>query len=298
MKKINSAFLSTLLSGLLLLPGCRENGFQQAALPHDAGRLATRSAISPCEVPFNESALLREGWTKTFEDEFSRDLSRWNLWTGGAYNEELQHYQPSNLVLSNGILSIVAKRETVVGRTRPNLPEPKTFRFTSGRIESKTAFAPGGRVKELRISARIKCPGGYGMWPAFWAYGDPWPTKGEIDILEMRGNEPLKYTTNYAYGPRAGENQAPDATAVIQPGVSLTDCWHTFELIRARKTLTFLFDGRVVDVKQGRMVEELYTKPENIVLNLAIGGTFFGHPSPDQIVPGTMQVDWVKVFTK
>jgi hypothetical protein len=28
----------------------------------------------------------------------------------------------------------------------------------------------------------------------------PWPTQGEIDILEARGQEDMKYQTNYFYG--------------------------------------------------------------------------------------------------
>ena len=39
------------------------------------------------------------------------------------------------------------------------------------------------------FSARIKCAGVTGYWPAWWAYGTtkPWPTGGEIDCLETFG---------------------------------------------------------------------------------------------------------------
>lgn len=238
-----------------------------------------------------------EGWTLRFEDHFDRDLSRWHVWQSGAFNEELQHYQPANLRLRNGELAIEARRESVTGATRPTDPRPKSFLFTSGRIESKATFGPDSATGAVRISARLRAAAGYGMWPAFWLCGDAWPTNGEIDIFELRGHEPFEYVTNYAYGPVAGQNQAPDATSRIQSATNLTDDWHVYELIWTRRELTFLLDGTIVDVKRGGHVPDLFGKPQRIVLNLAVGGTFFGHPPADRIQPGTFRADWVRVYT-
>lgn len=145
--------------------------------------------------------------------------------------------------------------------------------------------------------ARIKFPAGYGMWPAFWSYGDPWPTEGEIDILEARGQEPTKYLTNYFYGTTANTNLVQNASTTITSSVSLQAYWHVYELIWEQSKLTFLLDGQIVDTKTGAYVPNLFGKKEKIVLNLAVGGNFFTGLVTSKIVPGTMQVDWVKVFT-
>ena len=145
--------------------------------------------------------------------------------------------------------------------------------------------------------ARIKLPAGYGMWPAFWSYGDPWPTEGEIDILEARGQEPMKYETNYFYGTTANNNLVQNAASVITSSVSLQADWHVYELIWEQQSLTFMLDGQIVDVKTGSYVPSLFGKKEKIVLNLAVGGKFFTGLVASKIVPGTMQVDWVKVFS-
>jgi len=258
------------------------------------------TSFGTCDYNLDESVLLNAKWTKRFEDNFTTNsLSQWNIWTGGAYNYELQHYQSSNLVINNGILSIEAKRQTVTGATLPSDPTLKTFDFTSGRIESKTNFSSSPTTPKVRIIARIKLPTGYGMWPAFWSYGDPWPTHGEIDIMEARGNEPYTYSTAYWYGRRSGVNSASGTEGSVSSSVSLTDCFHVFEVIWQKSSLTYLFDGQIVGTKTGGWISDFYRKTERVTLNLAVGGLFFGNPppSPNLIVTGTMQVDWVKVFT-
>ena len=58
-------------------------------------------------------------WTLIFEDNFDTDLSNWNAWESGAFNEELQYYQSKNLKLDNGLLYITAIREKASGATDP-----------------------------------------------------------------------------------------------------------------------------------------------------------------------------------
>lgn len=255
------------------------------------------ASIGVCDYDLNESTLTSAGWTKRFEESFSTNLNQWNIWTGGAYNYELQHYRAANLVINNGVLSIVAKRENVTGATLPTNPTPKSFEFTSGRIESKANFSASNSTPEVRMIARIKLPTGYGMWPAFWSYGDPWPTQGEIDIMEARGNEPFKYQTAYWFGRRSGVNSASNTEGTVISESSLTDCWHVYEVIWQKNSLTWLLDGQVVVTKTGGWVSDFFRKTQRVTLNLAVGGGFFGNPPSSSIVTGTMQIDWVKVFT-
>lgn len=256
------------------------------------------TAPTICDYTLNETALINAGWTKIFEDEFTTDLSKWNIWTGGAFNNELQHYQASNLQLVNGALVITAKRETVQGQTTPFDPTIKTFNFTSGRIECKTNVSANTTNPKIRMIARIKLPAGYAMWPAFWSYGDPWPTQGEIDVLEARGNEPTKYQTNYFYGTKANTNLVRGATGVITADASLQTCYHLYELVWEQDKLTSYLDGQLVEIKtEGGYIPNLFGKTERITLNLAVGGNFIARRvDPNKVQPGTMYVDYVKVF--
>jgi beta-glucanase (GH16 family) len=255
-------------------------------------------ATAICDFELNETTLTSAGWTKTFEDDFSTDLSKWNIWTGGAFNNELQYYQAANLQVTDGKLIITAKKETVSGATHPWDATQKSFDFTSGRIESKTNISASTATPKVRIVARIKLPAGKGMWGAFWSYGDPWPTQGEIDFIETRGNEGTKYHTNYFYGTSANNNLVSGAEGHITADSDLTECYHVYELIWEKSKLTSYLDGNAVEIKKsGGYISSMFDKQQRITLNLAVGGNFFTGLDPNEIETGSMTVDWVKVFT-
>jgi beta-glucanase (GH16 family) len=258
------------------------------------------AAFTPgtCDYDRTDASLTSAGWKVAFDESFSGNLSKWSTWTGGAFNNELQHYQASNLSVANGVLSIAAREETVVGATTPFNPTLSSFDYTSGRIESITHFSGSQKAPNVRMAARLKLPAGYGMWPAFWSYGDPWPTQGEIDIVEMRGQTPFEYNTAYWYGRRAGVNQVSNSEATIQTGTSLTSCWHVYEVIWGKDALTYMLDGQIVDVKSGGMIASMFRKQQRVTLNLAVGGLFFPNLDPSLIQTGVLQADWVKVFLK
>jgi beta-glucanase (GH16 family) len=257
-------------------------------------------AIAPtnCDFELDEAELISDGWEKVFEENFDADLAKWNIWTGGAFNNELQHYQSANLELSNGALLIHAKKESVTGANNPYDQTQKNFEFTSGRIESKSNFSASSGTPKVRMIARIKLPAGYGLWPAFWSYGDPWPTQGEIDILEARGNELTKYHTNYFYGTASGQNLVTNAEGHITADDELNGCYHVYEMIWSKNSLTSILDGTIVEVKtSGGYIPQMFGKQQRITLNLAVGGLFFSNLDPSKIENGTLEVDWVKVFT-
>ncbi len=286
----------------LLISACQSPELLQEPTSDAQSRKApTLNALSVgiCDAQLDEAALINSGWKKTFEDDFlttSLDLSKWTNWTSGAYNNELQLYQAANLTQSNGILNITSKAETKTGPVQPGSTTQKSFAFTSGRIESKTNVSANTTNPKVRICSRIKIPKTNGMWPAFWSYGDPWPTQGEIDIMEAKGNQPFNFSTNYFYGRQAGVPLGGDNTTYITSSVSLADCWHVYELIWEKNSLTFMLDGQIVNTKTGGYIPNLFGKQERVTLNLAVGGDYLGNPPASTIVPGTMLVDWVKVF--
>lgn len=245
-----------------------------------------------------------EGWTRVWEEDFDTDLSLWDTWTGGAFNNELQLYRGSNLFVENDLLYIRGLREGASGPANPFDATTKSFGYTSGRIESKEKFSPSTNGGTVRYAARILLPAGEGLWPAFWSYDDPWPTQGEIDVLEFRGHETDIFKTNFFYGNEPNQvltNSNVQSTS-IPTGVDLTAEFHVYELEWTETDLKMFFDGELVktyNTEEFNYVDDMFDKSQNLVLNLAIGGDFFSELDPSLIpAESYMVVDWVRVYRK
>lgn len=245
-------------------------------------------------------------WTLVFEDNFDTDLSNWDAWESGAFNEELQYYQLENISLKEGLLYIIAKREKVSGATDPFNDEQKDFEFTSGRIESKKYFGPDTTEgnQEVRFSARLRLVEGEGLWPAWWSYNDPWPTKGEIDILEARGNKPYEFQSCFHYGAQVNtlETDAKFNEGHYKFEEKLTECFHVYDLVWSQNQFQIIFDGEIVktyDVDTFEHVDEFFNMKHKLVLNLAVGGWFFDNYDVDKIADQShLVVDYVRVYQR
>ena len=241
-----------------------------------------------------------------WEENFDSDLSQWNIWNSGAFNNEVQFYRPEQLEVQDGILTINVQRETITGPNNPFDSSPKEFQYVSGRIESKTTFGPSGvsGETEYRFMANIKMPPGFGMWPAFWSYGDPWPTMGEIDIIEARGNPPMEFSSNIFFGTEPGVPLTNNDNTVVEyeVEVDITSDFHTYELIWKARNLEIWFDGELLHrytANSQNFIANLFGRKQQIVLNTAVGGFFFPNSAPSSFVDSSeMQVDWVRVYKR
>lgn len=256
--------------------------------------------------PDPESEDPNRSWNLVWEEEFDGDLSDWNIWQSGAFNNEIQLYRPEQLELQDGILTINVQRETITGPNNPFDATPKEFQYVSGRIESKTTFGPSSAQgeTEYRFMAHIKMPPGNGMWPAFWSFGDPWPTRGEIDIIEARGNLPMEFSSNIFYGTEPGIpiTNIENTLAEHEVDVDITSDFHTYELIWTANNLEIWFDGALLHrytANPLNYIATIFGQKQQIVLNTAVGGFFFPNTSPSTFVDiSEMQVDWVRVYKR
>lgn len=249
---------------------------------------------------------LFDGWNLIFEENFDADLSQWNAWESGAFNEELQHYQKGQIFLQDDLLYIKSQRKNVAGKTNPFDTTLKDFEFVSGRLESIETFAPQPiEGKEtVRLSARLRLVEGHGLWPAWWSYNDPWPTRGEIDILEARGNTPMEFQSNFHYGAKINEIETEPTFNDLRytHPEKLSDCFHLYELIWSRDKFEILFDGAVVNTYEAetyKFVPNFFNKKHRLALNMAVGGWFFDEVIVKDIPnEAYFVVDWVKVHER
>lgn len=234
-----------------------------------------------------------------WQDEFeggagaAPDAARWGFDVGtgenGWGNRELQHYRVENAVLDGaGHLAITARKEDFQGSA-----------YTSARLTTR------GKLERTRgrFEARIKLPAGQGLWPAFWMLGANvgevgWPTCGEIDVLELRGQQP-EIAIGSLHGPGySGGQSLSDSYALT--GARFDDDFHVFAVVWHEDFIAWEVDGETYQVITPDQLPAgttwVFDKPFFLLLNLAVGGNFVGAPDATTVFPATMLVDWVRVY--
>lgn len=216
----------------------------------------------------------------------------YNIGTGnnGWGNGELEYYtnRTENVTVQNGVLIITAKKESYNGSS-----------YTSARLVTKGKFEQAYG----RFEARIRVPYGQGMWPAFWLLGAneetvTWPKCGEIDIMEMRGQEPTKILGT-VHGPGySGGNAISKSYGLLNDRFDTG--FHIYGIEWGPKYINFYVDNVLYNQITPSDVtgEWVYDHPFYIIINLAVGGSFVGAPNSETPFPQSMLVDYVRVYKK
>ena len=239
----------------------------------------------------------KRNWQLTWSDEFNGsaeelpDTSKWNFNVGGGGwgNQELQYYtdRPQNAAMDGeGNLVITAYRESYAGAP-----------FTSARINTQGLF----EQQYGRFEARLKTPYGPGIWPAFWMLGstitsEPWPQCGEIDIMELRGQQP-NIINGAIHGPGySGGN--PIFKSYGMPDGRFDTEYHLFAVEWDAEKIDFFVDDYLYQrIERGDVSGEwVYDHPFFIILNIAVGGSYVGFPVDQTPFPQKMIIDYVRVY--
>jgi|GEM_PF-1821973 len=234
-------------------------------------------------------------WSDEFDYEGAPDETKWGYDIGGSGwgNNELQYYtQGDNVTVSDGCLTIEARKETVGSRD-----------YTSTRLVTR------GKADWLygKIEVRAKLPTGKGTWPAIWMlptdrkYGE-WPASGEIDIMEHVGYDQDRihgtvHTLSYYHsiGTQKG-------SSIKVNGVS--EEFHTYTLEWLPDKIMISVDGKVyftfepTKYKQSPTYREWpFDEKMHLIMNIAIGGDWGGARGVDEnVYPQQMVIDYVRVY--
>ena len=246
-----------------------------------------------------------EGYNLKWEDQFEGEsLNRddWNveLHDPGWVNNELQSYvdSPENIYLQDGNLVL---------KPVENMSEDGSVSYTSGRINTQHKHD----FKYGLFEARVKVPEGQGFLPAFWMmptdenlYGQ-WPRCGEIDIMEVLGNNTDTSYGTIHYGNPHSESQG---SYTLDEG-SFSEEYHVFDVEWEPGKISWYVDGKLIHTEdnwysategQGEITYPApFDQPFYIILNLAVGGNWPGNPDDTtDIKNSAYYIDYVKVYQK
>lgn len=252
----------------------------------------------------NAPATAGGGLDLVWSDEFDASQLDPEVWffergDGSQYgipgwgNNELQYYLEDSARLENGLLVITAREEDVGGK-----------RFTSARINTRDRFA----FRYGRVEARMRLPGGQGLWPAFWllpqddVYGG-WAASGEIDIMEAvnlggAGGNNVHGTIHF--GGAWPDNQFTGSSYLVS--TDATAEFHTYALEWDPNELRWYVDDVLFAMQNawsttGGPYPAPFDQPFYLLLNVAVGGNFPGAPDSTTAFPATLEVDWVRVYS-
>lgn len=245
-----------------------------------------------------------EGYNLLWSDEFDGNKLNENIWTmevreAGWTNNELQSYEAStdNIFVKDGNLVLKAIK---------NVDENGNVTYTSGKVNSqnKADFTYG------KVVVRAKAPEGQGLWPAAWMmptdesfYGQ-WPKCGEIDIMEVLGNDPITAYTTIHYGEPHGSQQG---IHTLSYG-SFCDSYHLYSVEWEPGEMRFFVDGNPTLTCNDWFSaegdnEKPYPAPFNqsffVQMNLAVGGNWPGNPDETTDFDNAeFLIDYVRVYQK
>jgi beta-glucanase (GH16 family) len=252
------------------------------------------------------------GYALAFNDEFDGarlDTSKWftryvyGSETLDRLNDENQRYTDDDTHrVAGGVLYLVAKRS--------KLSKPSGINYESGMIRSDFTLRYGF------LEARVKMPGGLGVWPAFWINSDVSETgklshPPEADFFEFVNNgkddkrdEIHSAATKDPAAATRFSYEHPSFWRSVQKYKAPFDFSQGFHTIGAEWTqddLTVYVDGLKIYSRNFRWVynDGTLAGPAHVLLNLAIGGQWAGrYGIDDSAFPQALAIDWVRVYRK
>jgi len=243
-------------------------------------------------------------WVLSWSDEFNGpdgslpDSTKWTYDLGGNGwgNGELESYtsRAQNAQIQGGNLVISAIHEAYKGA------DGILCNYTSARLKTEGIFYQ----TYGRFEARIKIPSGQGMWPAFWMLGEsfpstPWPTCGEIDIMENIGSQPADLYGSI-HGP--GFIGGSLSTRYALPTGNLSDDFHIYSLEWIPGQINMYLDSILYATYTTASLPGgatwVFDQPFFLLLNVAVGGSWPGAPNGATVFPQTMLVDYVRVYKR
>lgn len=167
--------------------------------------------------------------------------------------------------------------------------------YTSGRIDTngKASFGPGHRIE-----VKAKLPAGIGSFPAIVMMGTTgtWPQCGELALMEQYGQDKSWFYSQVSAGNAAGSGSTDSIQYTFPNATTASADFRLYSLDWYSDRVVFKVDGNLIMTSNYDPSSPLYSVPEYIILDVAIGGNMGGTVDNNGF-PMDMVVDYVRVYS-
>lgn len=252
-------------------------------------------------------------WCDEFNTDGRLDDASWNYERGFTRNRELQWYQPDNAYCFGGHLIIEARPEK---RPNPMYEEgSKDWRRSREFIECTSSSVTTSKKHEFlygRFEVRARIPVAKGAWPAIWTLGNnlPWPSCGEIDIMEFYRIDGVPHIlANAAWGTERRSTAKWDTQTVpfshfLEQNPDWASEFHVWRMDWDEEAIRLYLDDELLNetllsetINGSPDKSNPFKQPHYILLNLAVGGNN-GGPDEADAYPMRYEIDYVRVYQK
>ena len=264
------------------------------------------------EIKEEEQEAQDKLYTEVWRDEFDTlDMNSWSYQLGHKRGIEPQEYVDSseNVFVEDGklILRATKKHEYTIHYNADGSDIVKKYDSGSIATFGKREFLYG------KIEMRAKLPKGAGAFPAFWTLGNDftldglvasdqgvgWPMCGEIDIMELIGENPdMPGTSDRTVhgtihnGLTEDGDKAQTNTYTLPNDETFNNDFHTFSIVWNPDTIQWYVDDNLYSTVYITDLDYFH-KPHYLLLNLAAGGAWPGFPNDQTQFPMDFVIDYV-----
>ena len=280
------------------------------------GRIATGLLLG--WIPLVTQAQQQEWtliWSQEFDTDGAYDHDEWDAEQGFVRNHEAQWYQEDNAYQKDGCLVLEARKDK---KANPRYrrqggndwrSQREFIEYTSASLTTRKSFS----FLYGRLEVRAKIPTAGGAWPAIWLLGKdmPWPSCGEIDVMEYYriGGVP-HILANAAWGDDQPYHAVWNSKKIpfshfTEKGAQWADQFHLWRMDWTPQSIRIYLDDELLnDIPMSETVNgsvghhiNPFTRPQYLLLNLALGGDN-GGTIDDAAMPMKYEIDYVRVYQR
>lgn len=232
-----------------------------------------------------------EGWKLVWADEFNGKKLDSDSWERCPRNTadwgRHMSYIDTLVKVEDGVLKLFAVNRPA--EVKDNVP------YLTGGVQSRRRHSL--QLGRVDVRARFDC--GQGFWPAIWLMPDirvPWPTGGEIDIMEHLNSEDKAYQTVHS------QHSVKQYDPWIQNGSNTPidrNVFNTYSVVIEEDAIKFFINGKPTFTY--KKVPELLSQfpyaghPFYVILSAQLGGSWVGKVNPADL-PVKMEIDYVRFY--